>query len=34
MGDLEPAEALQRIIEMLTQTRSNRELLNSIVVGK
>jgi transcription termination factor Rho len=32
IGNLEPSEALQRIIEMLSQTRSNEELLKSIVV--
>jgi transcription termination factor Rho len=32
IGNLEPSEALQRLIEMLTQTKSNEELLKSIVV--
>jgi transcription termination factor Rho len=31
IGNLEPSEALQRLIEMLTQTKSNEELLKSIV---
>jgi transcription termination factor Rho len=32
IGELEPQEALERLIEMLTQTRSNEELLKSISV--
>ncbi|BAL80987.1 transcription termination factor Rho [Caldisericum exile] len=31
IGSLEPGEALERLIEMLKQTRSNEELLRSIV---
>lgn len=32
IGELEPAESLQRLIEMLSSTRSNEELLRNIVV--
>jgi len=34
ISSLEPSEALERLIEMLKQTRSNEELLRSIVVDE